>query len=57
MTKREQVFVAYPGRDPALAAGIMAAVRKANSRPTPLVLTKPALCGLKHSHRFGTVKN
>jgi hypothetical protein len=37
MTKREQVFVAYPGRDPALAAGIMDAVRKANSRAIPLV--------------------
>jgi len=37
MTTREQVFVAYPGRDPALATGIMGAVRKANARPIPIV--------------------
>lgn len=36
MTAREQLFVAYPGRDPALAAGIMGAVRKANARPIPI---------------------
>ena len=29
MTTRQPVFVAYPARDPALAAGIMDAVRKA----------------------------
>jgi hypothetical protein len=37
MTTREQVFVAYPGQDPALATGIVGAVRKANARPIPIV--------------------
>jgi hypothetical protein len=36
MTARQQVFVAYPARDPALAAGIMDAVRKANAVPLPV---------------------
>jgi hypothetical protein len=36
MADRQQVFVAYPGRDPGLAAGIMDAVRKANALPLPI---------------------
>jgi hypothetical protein len=36
MADRTQVFVAYPGRDPALAAGIMDAVRKTNALPLPI---------------------
>jgi hypothetical protein len=37
MADRQQVFVAYPGRDAALAAGIMDAVRKANALPLPVI--------------------
>ena len=37
MTPRQQVFVAYPARDPALAAGIMDAVRRANAVPLPVI--------------------
>ena len=37
MTPRQQVFVAYPARDPALAAGIMDAVRNANAVPLPVI--------------------
>jgi hypothetical protein len=36
MADRQQVFVAYPARDQALAAGIMDAVRKANALPLPI---------------------
>jgi hypothetical protein len=36
MADRQQVFVAYPGRDPGLAAGIMDAVRRANALPLPI---------------------
>jgi hypothetical protein len=36
MADRQQVFVAYPARDQALAAGIMDAVRKANALPLPV---------------------
>jgi len=36
MRDRKQVFVAYPGRDAALAAGIMDAARKANALPLPI---------------------
>jgi hypothetical protein len=36
MADRQQVFVAYPGRDQGLAAGIMDAVRKANALPLPI---------------------
>ena len=36
MAGRQQVFVAYPARDQALAAGIMDAVRKANALPLPI---------------------
>jgi hypothetical protein len=36
MADRKQVFVAYPGRDQALAAGIMDAVRRANALPLPI---------------------
>jgi hypothetical protein len=37
MADRQQVFVAYPGRDAALAAGIMDAVRKANALRLPVI--------------------
>ena len=37
MTDRQQVFVAYPGGDAALAAGIMDAVRKANALRLPVI--------------------
>jgi hypothetical protein len=37
MADRQQVFVAYPGRDAALATGIVDAVRKANALPLPVV--------------------
>ena len=37
MTPRQQVFVAYPARDPALAAGTMDAVRRANAVPLPVI--------------------
>src|SRR6266478_3856794 len=36
MAKKQQAFVAYPGRDAALADGIMNAVRKANAKPIPI---------------------
>jgi hypothetical protein len=36
MTRKQQAFVAYPARDPALADGIMNAVRKANAKPLPV---------------------
>ena len=36
MVDRKQVFVAYPGRDKTLSAGIMDAVRKANALPLPV---------------------
>jgi hypothetical protein len=36
MADRQQVFVAYPGRDQPLAAGIMDAVRRANALPLPV---------------------
>jgi hypothetical protein len=37
MPKREQVFVAYPSRDAALAEGIVDAVRRANSVALPVI--------------------
>ena len=37
MADRQQVFVAYPARDSALAAGIMDAVRRANALPLPVL--------------------
>jgi hypothetical protein len=37
MTARQQVFVAYPGHDTTLAAGIMDAVRKANALRLPVI--------------------
>jgi hypothetical protein len=37
MADRQQVFVAYPGCDAALAAGIMDAVRKANALRLPVI--------------------
>ena len=36
MADRQQVFVAYPGRDACLAAGIMDAARRANALPLPI---------------------
>jgi hypothetical protein len=37
MPKRDQVFVAYPSRDTALAAGIVDAVRRANAKELPVI--------------------
>ena len=37
MTDREVVFVAYPSRDPDLAAMVLDAVRRANALPLPLL--------------------
>jgi len=37
MAKREQVFVAYPSRDTALADGIVDAVRRANALTLPVI--------------------
>src|SRR3990170_4378004 len=37
MTDRQEVFVAYPSRDPALAAIVFDAVRMANALPLPVI--------------------